>query len=99
MGRFSDEQLKQFHDEFQHHIELYGERVKTDDARHEALLKAQEVNAKQLQELITNTQDIVEFYKDIKGAARIGMAIQRMGLWLAKWGIIGSMFYAAYGWL
>lgn len=99
MNRFSDEELSNFHKQFEQHVKVYEERVKTDDARHESLLIAQEANAAQLKQLISNTKEIVDLYGDMKGAAKVGMALQRFGLWLAKWGIIGTMLMAIWRWI
>lgn len=97
--RFSDEELHRFRDEFRQHMLSYQERVRIDDERHRLLLELQGKNTAQLESLISNTKEIVEVYADIKGAARIGMAAQKFGLWLAKWGIIGTMFAAIYGYI
>jgi len=98
-ARFSDEELHKFREEFKQHMRVYQERITADDERHKLLLESQSKNAAQLENLIANTKEIVEVYADIRGAARIGMAAQRFGIWLAKWGIIGTMFTAIYGYV
>lgn len=98
MSRFSDDELRRFLAEFQLHVKSYEERIKTDDERHKHITATQDRNSEQLANLIHNTKEIVDFYQDIKGAARVGIAAQKFGLWLAKWGVIGAMFTAAGSW-
>ncbi len=96
--RFSDEKLAEFHGEFKRHVEKFEERAKTDDARFEALLKAQELNTQAITQLVQETRDIVQLHRDLQGAARLGKGFQNFGLWLLKWGAIGAGLAAAWNW-
>lgn len=97
--RFSDVQLENFYGEFKKHVAHYEERIKTDDARHEAMAISQQANTQALQELTKATKDVVDLYGDLQGAARIGDRLQKFGLWLAKWGVVGAAAAATWEFL
>lgn len=54
------------------------------------LADAQIENVKAIANLTDNTQEVVAVYNDLKSTARVGAAIQKFLIWLAKWGAIGA---------
>lgn len=97
--RFSDDKLSEFYAEFKQHVEKYEEKIKSDNSKFEALIEAQRQNTAQIALLIDETRDLIELKRDIQGATRLGTSLQRFGLWLTKWGVIGLGLAAAYDWL
>lgn len=94
--RFSDEKLREFHNEFKEHKRKYEERQKQSEVCVQELIKAQQKNTDAIATLIEETRDIVQLHRDLQGATRIGMSAQKFGVWLLKWGAIGSGLAAMY---
>lgn len=51
-------------------------------------------NAANLNELITELRPLVNIHKNIQGTLTTGAAVQKFGIWLAKWPIVFTAFYA-----
>ena len=41
-------------------------------------------------ELAHDTRDVVEIYKDLRGAIRVGVSLQNAAVWVLKWGAVGA---------
>ncbi len=52
-----------------------------------------------LQENIIALNNNTQWINDIKGAARIGIALQRFALWLAKFGAVGAAISCGVVWV
>lgn len=50
-------------------------------------------------ELTAKTRDVVDLYNDVQGAIRLGAKVQKFGLWLSKWPLIGGAMVAGYLWI
>lgn len=87
--RFSDEKLYEFHKEFRAHVDRCEKRFNDGDAQFNELLTAQKNNTDAITALIEETRGIVELHRDLQGATRVGMSLQKFILWLTKWGAIG----------
>lgn len=98
-SRFSDEQLFQFHDQFLAHVEQAEKREERDEKRFAAMMDAQERNIQAITLLTEETRVVVQLSKDVQAAARIGGGIQRFGLWILKWPLIGAGMYTAFNWI
>lgn len=83
--RFSDRQLEKFYLEFQ-------ECKNSIDARFDKVIETQE-------RMIKDTADIIQLHKDLQSTARLGIKIQKFGLWLVRWPVIGIGLYAIYKWV
>lgn len=97
-GRFSDKMLFEFHEEFVCHVRNVEERRALEEERYDKLLSMQEANASAIQQLIAETKGIVELHRDIQGAVRIGTSVQKLVLWLAKWGVTGAFIAGVIQW-
>jgi hypothetical protein len=93
---FRDENLRQFHDEFIAHVDQYNKDKADDAQRFQKLFDAQEKNTAAIAELIEETRDVIEIQRNFQAAARIGNGVQRFGLWMAKWPLIGVGLYTIY---
>lgn len=93
--RFSDGRLLQLSKDFEQHKVMQDARwdkalafIEDNNRTTEALVRA-------VEQLDASTRGIVQLYADVKGAARVGQAIQSMLFWVAKWGTLGGVVYAA----
>ena len=77
----------------------FTDHVKTVDQRFDALLVAQEGNTQAITALVEDTREIVQIHKDFQGATRLGTSVQKFGLWLLKWPLIGMGLYTAFNWI
>lgn len=93
--RFSDEQLTRLREDFNAHKEeqdaRWGQALQLIEANNQTTAEL----AKTVQSLAESTQGIVQLYADVKGAARVGTAVQGFLFWVAKWGTLGGLLYAA----
>jgi hypothetical protein len=95
--RFSDEELTRFRQEFVLHrgqMDVFRDeqdRRWTQIGDHlERIERAQDRNTQNLGILIDETRGIIQFNKDIQGAARIGKGFQSFLTYLVKLGAAGG---------
>lgn len=72
------------------YIELQEEMHKVHTEKIEFLISCQNVNAASIANLKNDTSDIIKLYKNVQGAARVGVGVQNFLLWVAKFGIVGT---------
>lgn len=93
--RFSDGELRQLRREFEEHRELQDERWEQLALMVEANTQTTREIAESVRSVAESTAGVVKLYEDVGAAARVGAALQRFILWIAKWGTLGAG--AAYG--
>jgi hypothetical protein len=100
--RFSDEELTRFRQEFVLHrgqMDVFRDeqdRRWTQIGDHlERIERAQDRNTQNLGVLIDETRGIIQFNKDIQGAARIGKGFQSFLTYLVKLGAAGGAIATA----
>ena len=64
----------------------------------EANTAALMANTQSVDDVDINTKDIVEAWKSIQGAARVGVTVQKVGIWIVKWPLIGTGLFAIFKW-
>jgi len=84
--------------ELEKHVKECQERFRRIDERIDRLIDSQERCTVALEQLAKDTHGVVELYKNAQGAMTLGVNIQRFGLWLIKWPLIGAGIYAMYKW-
>jgi len=97
--RFSDEKLFQFHTEFTDHVASCKERFTAGELQFKELITVTSKNTETMTTLIEETRAVVQLYKDIQGAARVGKQVQSAGVWLLKWPLIGGGLFAIFTWI
>lgn len=55
----------------------------------DSLIRAQEECTRAVADLAKATSGVVATYNNVNGAIAVGVTIQRFGLWLIKWPVIG----------
>jgi glutaredoxin 2 len=93
---FTEKDLIEFHAEFRAHVDQYNADKEKDAERFQKLFDAQEKNTQAISDLIEETRGVIELQKNFQAAARLGDGVQRFGLWMAKWPIIGVGLYTIY---
>lgn len=48
--------------------------------------------------VIAETEQVVKIYKDMQGAISIAVTLQKIGIWVIKWPLVGTGIYAIYKW-
>ena len=77
------------------HLAQEFEQFKNEDARRwDRLIKSQEDNTEAIKDLTQQTAGVVQLYNDVRGASRLGAAVQAFTVWLAKLGFIGGVLAA-----
>jgi|TARA_Y100000310_G_scaffold127563_1_gene126684 ferritin-like metal-binding protein YciE len=94
----SQEKLNQLELQLDNHIKECDERFSRIDERTEKLIESQERCTVALEKLTEDTSGVVALYNNAQGAVATGISIQKFGLWLLKWPLIGAGLYAVYEW-
>lgn len=97
--RFSDGELRQLRREFEEHRELQDERWEQLALMVEANTQTTREIAESVKSVADSTAGVVKLYEDVGAAARVGAAVQRFVLWVAKWGTIGAGVAVGLSWL
>lgn len=90
---------QEFRQEMQAHNEAIDKRLDEGDRRFNQLITATEANTKAVNKLVQETQGVVNLYRDVEGVYRLGVAMQKFGLWVIKWPVVGAGLLAIYMWL
>ena len=80
------------------HIELCEEKFQHGEDRFDELISCTMANTKAVTALTEELDPIVKLQHDLQAAASLGIRVQKFGLWLAKWPVIGVGLYAIYHW-
>jgi len=94
-----DEKMMQFRKEFNEHVEDCEKRFSEGDKQFKKLIDVTNENTEAVTLLIDETREVIQIYKDIQGAARIGKGVQSFGIWVIKWPLIGGGLYALFNWI
>jgi crotonobetainyl-CoA:carnitine CoA-transferase CaiB-like acyl-CoA transferase len=106
-GRFSDEKLQQFHDDFKglvvhvDEIDLrLNEYIKNEAERWEKVLEITQANTVAVNELhealeqqTLATSELVKAWRDWIGTKRVLQGIGKFMVWLGSFSVIGSIIY------
>lgn len=97
--RFSDGELRQLRREFEEHRELQDERWEQLALMVEANTQTTREIAESVRSVAESTAGVVKLYEDVGAAARVGAAVQRFVLWVAKWGTLGAGVAVGMSWV
>lgn len=91
--RLQDQRIDEFERKLEAHINFCHSQF--NDFRQTSLevLKSQQECTKALNELATEAKGVIELYNHVNGAIVIGTKVQKFGLWLLKWPVIGYGLY------
>lgn len=95
----SEERFNQIETAMTNHIDQCERRFRERDAQFDKVMQAQTETIDALNHLTTATKDMIETYNHIRGAVVIGQSVQKFGLWLIKWPLIGTGVYALFDYL
>lgn len=85
--------------ELEDHITVCNERFEYLDKRMLQLIECQEANTRAVTDLTVKSAGVIELYQNLGGAIKTGVAVQRFGIWIVKWPLVGAGLYTAYQWL
>ena len=88
--RFSDEELTQLKQQFTAHKAQFEERWTQLAAMVAENTRLTNGLAVDIKRVATSTEGVVRLYTDVQAAARVGLGLQKLIVFLAKWGIIGT---------
>lgn len=102
MPRFSDAQLAELCEDFEQHKEDFELHKIEQDHRWDQLALMVESNteatsriADAVEKQAESTAGIVQLYKDLQGAARVGVGLKKFLAWLVALGTAGAAIAAA----
>jgi isoaspartyl peptidase/L-asparaginase-like protein (Ntn-hydrolase superfamily) len=95
----SEDRLNQLEVKLDTHMRDCDKRLNRIDDRAEKLIQSQERCTEALEKLTNDTSGVVELYNNAQGAVTIGIGVQKFGLWVLKWPLIGAGLYAAFDWI
>lgn len=90
MARFSDRELVELRKEFEEHRELQEEKWEQLAIMVEQNIQTTREMAESVKAIADSTAGVVRLYEDVHAAARVGSALQRFIVWVAKWGTLGT---------
>lgn len=79
---FCHQQFEELRESLQSNAKCVGE-----------LIDAQKQSTRAITDLAKATEGVVEVYNNVNGAVKVGVMVQKFGLWLIKWGVLGVAFY------
>jgi len=92
--------------DFREHLKYTQRRFREMDEMFADIKAAQLENARQISELttalnaqITQTAGVVEAFNNMRGAVKVGVAVQDFVIWLGKWGVVGAAIAGAVTWI
>lgn len=88
----SKEDIRELREEFDQHRKEENQRI-------DALTLAMIENTEAIDELKRSTEGVVQMYKDLQAAARVGNATQNFVIWVSKWGVAGTVVAACVTWI
>ena len=91
-------ELIQLEQRLNDHIEHCDARFEEGRKQLDELLTSTQRSTDAVNRLTSETAEFVELYRDMKGVVRIGVIVQKAGLWVIKWPLIGTGIYAIYKW-
>ena len=96
----NDEKFNQLEAQLSRHIDFcHGQFTELRDSlRSNAqcvgeLIDAQKESTRAITDLAKATEGVIEVYNSVNGAITVGKQVQRFGLWLLKWPVIGYGLY------
>jgi len=66
------------------------------DRKFDRICELLHTNTAAIEELTEQVRPIVSVHRDVQGVANLGVKVQKLGLWLAKWPLIGGGLYILY---
>ena len=55
-------------------------------------------NTEAVTQMVLETKEVIQLYKDLRGVIRIGVVAQKFGMWVIKWPLIGAGIFTIYKW-
>lgn len=89
----SDEKLNQLETQLTNHVTFCHGQFSDLRVSFNKLIDAQEEQTRAITDLANATRGVVEVYNSVNGAITVGKQLQRFGLWLLKWPVIGYGLY------
>lgn len=99
MARFSDAELIELRREFEEHREEQEEKWEQMALMVEANTQTTREIAESVKTVAESTAGVVKLYEDVHAAARVGAAVQRFIVWVAKWGTLGAGMAYGLSWV
>jgi hypothetical protein len=81
------------------HVRMCEKEFASGEAEFQELRQCIQENTETVNEIKANTDEIVTAWRDMKGAISVWTIMQRAGLWVIKWPIIGAGIYTMWKWL
>lgn len=98
LGYLMDTDVAELSQKLEEHIDMCQQRFDEGDAEFLAVKKCIEENTEAVRRVEENTDEIISAWNNIKGATSVGIAVQKFGVWLVKWPLIGTGLYAIWKW-
>ena len=92
-------EIAKLNQKLEDHIEHTNARFDKGDERFDIISKCLMDNTAAVNRSSEETKELVTLWHDIQGVTRIGMSVQRFGIWVIKWPLIGGGLYTAYHWV
>ena len=72
------------------------ERFERGEHRFDEVISCSKETTAAVQTLSESIAPIVEIHRDVQGVAHLGVSVQKFGVWLVKWPLIGAALFGIY---
>lgn len=86
-------------EEIESQLKGVNTRIEHMDSRIDRLIDSQEKCTKALEDLATKATGAIDTYEGFQSVVKLGITVQKFGLWLSKWPVIGIGVYTIYTWV
>lgn len=99
MGEVSKAEFERLEQQLVNHISQCEAKFERGERQFQQILNALSRNTEAVQSLDASTKDVRKAYNDVQAAARVGLAIQRFTVAVAKWGVAGTVLATGLMWV
>lgn len=90
------DELTSLKQELRQHIDYCNQRFTRGEEQFDELIQCNKETLAAVENLTSETSDMVQLYKDMKGAVRIGAAAQKFWVWVLKWSSLAVIITVIY---
>lgn len=93
------DQMEEHCQKLDDHIKFSKNQFDVGADQFEEIRDCMKKNTEALEQLAINSRGVIQLYDDISAAARVGVKVQKIGIWIAKWPLVGGALVVFAKWV